>query len=308
MIVSRIEGGLGNQMFQYAFGLYVAKKHGTELRLDLSSYSGDPIQHGYLLDRFSITAARLDEVSARLRPRRYQPKPLRPWLPDGLRWGVLRRFKQRVFGFDPRMLNAPNDAYLVGYWQSEKFFQGICDQILAEFQIRVPVSAKTQQVIERMHAVSSIGLHIRRGDYLTNPEAAKLYTQVPMEYYARCVDQWATSKKEVEVFVFSNDLSWCRKELRLPYRMHFIDHVDSSAAYEDMLMMSHCEAVAIANSTFSWWAAYLNQRSQRTVYAPSQWFCPNTMDASDIYPEHWTIVDWASQFTHATVHSSSRAA
>jgi Glycosyl transferase family 11 len=307
MIVARIDGGLGNQMFQYAYGRYLADKHRSELVLDLRSFKHQP-PHGFMLDRFQVGATLIDTTVIKRMPRAYQDVLSRSWLPDFLRSTSLRRIKERPFGFHEKYLRAGDDSYLVGYWQSEKFFPGQRDALLQEFQLRFPVGTDTKRVVEQMHGVRSIALHIRRGDYVTNPEAARIYESIGVDYYRRCLELWAEQYEGVEVFIFSNDLAWCRKRFMLPWKTHFVDHVAGRDAHEDLIMLSHSQAVAIANSTFSWWAAYLNQRVEKRVFAPSHWFRPNTLDASNIYPSDWQVIDGFGQDGCHALPTQRRAA
>jgi hypothetical protein len=291
MIVSRIDGGLGNQMFQYAYGLYLARKHKTELVLDLGSYASRP-QHGYSLDHFNIQARVADQGVHRRLPLRYRPDSVpRRFLPDCLNPAVLSRVKEVPFGFRPHYLEAHDKSYLVGYWQSEKFFPGMRDTLVEHFTPRNKLSKASLRVIDRMHQFPSIALHIRRGDYLNSPYAAQLYEQVSRDYYQACINQWMGRMLNVRVFVFSNDLDWCRENLQLPARTQFVNHSTSQNAFEDMIMMSHADCCVTANSTFSWWAAYLNERADKTVFVPRQWFRPGTLDASNIACSDWLAVD-----------------
>lgn len=287
MIVSRIDGGLGNQLFQYAYGLYLARKHGTELALDTRAYESGP-QHGYLLDRLQIDAPVVAGDQLRKLPRKYREES---------RWSMrsmlsvqgLRRHKESPFGFRESHLQVANDRYLVGYWQSERFFPGMREELLQQFRPRSPLSEQSSRVLNRIQATESAVLHIRRGDYLSNPEAAKLYAALQLDYYIRSLQDWVATHRTLqpEVFVFSNDMQWCKENISLPWRTHWVDHNGSETAHEDMCLMSHAQCNVIANSTFSWWAAWLNNRPGRAVYAPADWFRPNTLDGSSLLCENW---------------------
>jgi len=308
MIVTRMDGGLGNQMFQYAYGLYLASQHQTELALDLNSYQTGP-QHGYVLDRFQITGKPLNSQYNQRIPQRYRAQPaktsfawlpsnLPDWnLPDWLRPSVLRRVKERPFGFHEKYLKASDDSYLVGYWQSEKFFPGMRDELLKQFTPKLKLSDASLRAIELMQTVPSVSLHIRRGDYLSNAETARIYEQLSLEYYHASLQRFAAERERVQVFIFSNDLPWCHEQLRLNLPTHFMDHTQALSAHEDLIMMSHAACNVIANSTFSWWAAYLNNRSDRTTFAPARWFCPGTLDDSHLPCPAWQLVA-APQSTH----------
>lgn len=289
MIVTRIEGGLGNQMFQYAFGLYLAKKQQSQLALDLSSYNTGP-QHGYTLNRFRISAAPLNHEASQRIPKRYR-NAASDWWPDWLRSNVLRRVKERPFGFDEKYLNASDNSYLVGYWQSEKYFPGMRDQLLKEFTLAVELSDASQRVIDRMRSVPSISLHVRRGDYLTNSETARIYEQLSLEYYQSGLKRFMAAHDRAQAFVFSNDILWCREHLRLDLPTCFVEHTSRDAAHEDLVMMSQAACNVIANSTFSWWAAYLNNRDDRTAFAPARWFRPGTFNDEHLPLADWQIID-----------------
>lgn len=290
MIVSRIDGGLGNQLFQYAYGLYLARRHGTELALDTRAYESGP-QHGYLLDRLQIDAPVFANDQLHRLPRKYR---------EGALWSMrsllpvqgLKRHKESPFGFRKSHLHVANDRYLVGYWQSEQFFPGMRDELLSQFQPRFPLSEQSSTVLKRIQATESAVLHIRRGDYVSNPDAAKIYTQLPLDYYTRSLEDWVTTHRphEPEVFVFSNDMHWCKQEISLPWKTHWVDHNSHETAHEDMLLMSHAKCNVIANSTFSWWAAWLNSRPGKAVYAPADWFQPNTLDGSNLICESWKMM------------------
>lgn len=291
MIVTRLDGGLGNQMFQYAFGSYLANKHATQLVLDLSSYQTGP-QHGYMLDRFQISATSLDHLSSQRIPKRYRTVASN-WLPDWLSLNVLRRVKERPFGFDVKYIKSSDNSYLVGYWQSEKFFPGIRDELLKQFTPVAELSHASQRVIGCMQSAPSISLHIRRGDYVSNAETAQIYEQLSLEYYQTSLQWFVDQHERVKVFVFSNDLPWCREHLRLSSPTHFVDHTRGHSAHEDLVMMSHAACNVIANSTFSWWAAYLNNRDDRTACAPAPWFRPGTLNDEHLLSPAWQVVDVA---------------
>jgi hypothetical protein len=292
MIVSRIDGGLGNQMFQYAYGYCLAKKHSTSLLLDTNSYDSQP-QHGYLLDRFQISASVLSAADQRRIPQRYRSQPgqgLSSYLQRLLSWGVLPRHKEAKFGFTEKHLQVANNRYLVGYWQSEKFFPGLRDDLLAQFKPRKPLSNTSRRMLDRIQATNSIAVHVRRGDYVTSKAAAKIYCNLPTNYYTSAIHTWAAKQVRPEVFVFSNDIPWCRQQFSLPYPVTFVDHNQALTAHEDMVLMSQAKCCVIANSTFSWWAAWLNEREEKAVYAPPNWFHAGTIDGSSIIPESWQVV------------------
>ncbi len=287
MIVARIEGGLGNQLFQYAFGLQLAKTNRTELVLDLSAYASKP-PHGYLLDRFAISARELHRDEYHRVPGRYRNRKRSLLDVFRLNRHAFWRLRERPFGFDERYLAAGDNRYLVGYWQGERFFRDVRSSIHDQFQVAVPMSARTHELRERMFERPSMAIHVRRGDYITNQPMA--VRNLSLSYYRECVGLQLQSRPRTEVYVFSNDIAWCRENLKLPCPIHWVEHTSNTSAHEDLWLMTSAESIAIANSTFSWWGAYLGQRTDRTVYAPSEWFYPGTINDADLHCGRWKRV------------------
>lgn len=287
MIVVRVEGGLGNQMFQVAFGLQLANQHQSELVLDLSAYANQPA-HGYLLDRFQVQARplRSDEVSHL--PRRYQGAEASAW-PDWLVNSRLKRVREKPFGFSEHYLRSPDNCYLVGYWQSERFFAQVKDQVREQFRLKDGLSEPGRELWDRLMQPGSMALHVRRGDYVSNPQAAAIYRHLSLDYYRRAVLARLTERTGVEVTVFSNDIAWCRQQLQLPCPMHFV--TASAGPHEELIAMAAAESIVIANSTFSWWAAWLSKRPEPRIFAPRKWFHPGTLNDRYLACPGWTLLD-----------------
>ncbi len=289
MIISKIDGGLGNQMFQYAYGAYLANQHGCEHILDTQAYASGP-QHGYLLNHFSVKANTANDRILKQLPARHRPSSIASAWYERMMPSRIRRHKEKEFGFHRKHLDTPKNSYLVGYWQSERFFPGMRKQLDQDFKLQTKLSDESARIADEIHGTNSITLHIRRGDYLTNSAAANLYEQLPLQYYLDAAQRWAEQHTNTRVFVFSNDIPWCKKSLNLPWPTRFIDHTRADTAYEDMAMMKLAACNVIANSTFSWWSAWLNKRTT-CVYAPNRWFRPGTMDDSSIIPASWNLIN-----------------
>ncbi|MCC6512111.1 MAG: alpha-1,2-fucosyltransferase [Pirellulaceae bacterium] len=288
MIVSRIDGGLGNQMFQVAFGLQLAQQHSTQLVLDLSAY-GDGPAHGYMLDRFCVSAKFLSFEDQQRLPRRYRPRSARLGWSDWLAGNQLRRVKEKPYGYADRYLRAGDDSYLVGYWQSDQYFPDVQDQVRQQFRLAEPLSATSQRLWDHMIAKPSLAIHVRRGDYLSKPQAASIYRHLSLDYYRRAVLARLTERTGVHVVVFSNDIDWCRQHLALPCPVQFV--TSSAGAHEELWLMTAAECVVMANSTFSWWGAWLSQREEPRVFAPRRWFHPGTLNDHYLACPGWTLMD-----------------
>lgn len=287
MIVVRVEGGLGNQMFQAAFGLNLASQHQTEMVLDLSSYADKPA-HGYLLDKFDLQTRTLRPEEDAYLPRRYQNQSQSAW-PDWLVPTRLKRVREKPFGFSDHYLRASDNSYLVGYWQSERFFGPIASEVRNQFRLRDGLSDKGRKLWDRLVNAGSMAVHIRRGDYLTNPQATAIYRNLSLDYYRRAVLARLTERTGVEVTVFSNDIAWCQEQLNLPCPTHFV--TDSAGPHEELIAMAAAESIVIANSTFSWWAAWLCSRAEPRIFAPRKWFHPGTLSDRFLACPGWTLLD-----------------
>jgi hypothetical protein len=267
MIISRLTDGLGNQMFQYAAGRRLAYHHRTELKLDLTWYTNPPptsTPRRYELNLFRIhaTAAHADLVQSWM-----SPLVATPYC--------------ELFGSD--LLNAPDNTYLVGYWQCERYFKDIQELILAEF---TPVKSSGKANIEagRKTARSvSISLHVRRGDYVNN----KFHSFLGLDYYRAAVAEMARRIDRPHFFVFSDDSEWCRQHLDIGFPHTFVTQNPGPRAYWDITLMSGCQHNVIANSSFSWWGAWLNRNPRKIVIAPKQWFGDPAVDTSDRVPDDW---------------------
>ena len=150
------------------------------------------------------------------------------------------------------------------------------------------MSLESARLREEMLNASSIAIHLRRGDYITDKPMA--IRNLSPSYYQTCVLSQLEKRPDSEVYVFSNDIPWCQDNLDLPCPVHFVDHTDIATAHEDLWLMTAADSMVIANSTFSWWGAYLGERKDRTVYAPKSWYHTNTLDDRFINCEHWKHV------------------
>ncbi len=288
MIIVYLKGGLGNQMFQYALGRHLAEIHNTELKLDISAYDYDgPLE--YFLEPYNVqqSFASLEEIKSltMIKQNKFQKwcyglfhnHPKRP-----------RTFiRENHTTFKPRILKLPNNIYLEGYWCTEKYFIDIADIIRREFTIKTPQTGKNEELAEMISSKQSVSLHIRRGDYVLDKQTNQTHGTCGLDYYYRCVESLACSVKEPHFFVFSDDSDWCRNNLQFPYPLTFVSHNDMAHSYEDLRLMSQCKYNIIANSTFSWWAAWLNPNEDKLVFAPKKWFTNKRKDASDIIAAEW---------------------
>lgn len=289
MIVVRLMGGLGNQMFQYAAGRRLAHVSGVPLKLDLSWFrsAARATPRSYGLHPFAIAEAFASDAEL-----------ARIAAPAKRLAGLIARFtplylpylKEKHFHFDPGLLKPRRNAYLDGYWQSEKYFSDIRDIIASELTVREPAQGMNRELAELMAdpELTSVSLHVRRGDYVSSPKVSSLHGSCSPQYYAKAMELIACRVPRPHFYVFSDDPQWAGDNLPTSHPCTFVRHNGPEHAHEDMRLMTLCRHHIIANSTFSWWGAWLCRNADKIVIAPRQWFAQAGFDASDVAPESWT--------------------
>jgi len=287
MIIIKLKGGLGNQMFQYAFGRKLSLKLNTELALDIDEDTElkglkQDIVRPFLLNRFNIKAkiATSKEIT-KIR------KPFRLYLAK-----LLRKLKNyNYYKFDPQTFNIKDNSYLEGHWwQSEQYFKDIRSQIIEDFTLSKDLSTDSEKIAESIRQTqSSVSLHIRRGDYANDPTTLAYHGLASIEYYKKAIDMIQEKKDHPVFYIFSDDIEWVKENFPLPSLSQIVSD-KNIPEYEELALMSLCKDHIIANSSFSWWGAWLGQDKDKLVIAPSQWITDKTIDTSDIYPPEWIRV------------------
>lgn len=285
MVIAKVIGGLGNQMFQYAAGRALALANGCQLKLDTSGFNSYGLHNGYELARFDIKAeiASVEDVARFVGPCPRIAKLVRQI--TGL--GKKSYYLERSFSFDAGFLGNAPPVYLDGYWQSCKYFELCASQIREEFTFSGPLVGRNFELAEQMAQVNSVSIHIRRGDYVANSATSKVLGFVGVEYYREAMRRICNEVNAPWFFVFSDDLAWAKSNLGLVENVTFVDHNRGAFSCDDMRMMSLCRHHIIANSSFSWWAAWLNSDPGKIVIAPRRWFSRVSMDARDLLPGGW---------------------
>lgn len=283
MVIVRLVGGLGNQMFQYALGRALALRHGVPLKLDLSAFEHYKI-HGYCLNRLRIAE---DYASPGDLRRVKAPGALRRKLYRLLGSGTGAWVREAGFQYDPTIFSLQPPLYLDGYWQSEKYFILARDALLREFVIRDSLDSANSQAEEQIAGCNSVALHVRRGDYVTNPHVNAVHGLCGLEYYQRAAEVMAERVSEPVIFAFSDDPEWAKAHLRFAFPTTIVSLNDSSRNHWDLHLMSRCKHQIIANSSFSWWAAWLNRHAHKTVVAPRRWFKQDDINTEDLIPSRW---------------------
>ncbi|MBF9046475.1 alpha-1,2-fucosyltransferase [Rhodobacterales bacterium LSUCC0031] len=285
VIVVHVVGGLGNQMFQYACGRAAAARCGGRLLLDLSAFERYKL-HSYGLDGYRI--------SAKTAPRRLQTSSV---LQASLRHlGLAKPWQMKVQGFEyilenqdfefqSRILAQHKKVYLEGYWQDERYFADFADLIRADFRPRCPGNTTYTNTIADGSLL--VSLHIRRGDYLDNPIANSVHGVLGLNYYQEAVELMVRRIGErFRIVVFSDDIEWARQNLCFQQPLSFV-RGSAATPYEDLLTMASCDHHIIANSSFSWWGAWLNPSLTKVVITPRRWYAAPELAHHNICPSSW---------------------
>jgi hypothetical protein len=273
MIISELIGGLGNQMFQYAAGFSLAARSGQPFRTDSTAFETYAVR-SYALPHLCVSAGEAT----------YNDKVLVSSTGVALNEGPI--------GFDPRFRGVFDAAYLKGYWQSEQYFAPYRDQLISEFKPHQAPSDGDLEIVAEMEECIPIMLHVRRGDYVSNPSAAKFHGLMPIDYYkagvARVLKTIDKDKRaDVACFVFSDDPTWAKRALSFLGRVTVVDHNSGDLGFMDMQLMAKARHHVIANSSFSWWGAWLCEQPGQVVVAPKRWFVDETINTDDLIPSRW---------------------
>ncbi len=297
IVVVRLIGGLGNQMFQYAAGRALALRCGAALKLDTSGFArpGTDTPRHYELDAFPISAsiATAEDLACFGLPQRPLPRwrrALRRLLPEMAKASGCGVYRERSFGFDPGLGHLRPPLYLDGYWQSEKYFADCADVLRREFTPQAPLEPANAALAARIDQVNAVSLHVRRGDYVSDPKTSRYHGTCSIDYFCRAVDYVAARVADPHLFVFSDDREWATANLRLPIPTTVVDVNPPDRGYRDMQLMARCRHHVLANSSFSWWGAWLDPSPDKIVVAPHRWFAVADAESEDRLPQAWVRV------------------
>jgi len=283
-VVVGLSGGLGNQMFQFATGRSLAVRLKVPLIFDLSWFAGQ-VDRRFALYPFRIEAECCSQnlwlwPSGRAIASRFA----RRWLPRIMGVPVWREpHFHYAYGFDA----LKEAVFLEGYWQSERYFREIRSLLKEEFSLREPMPPASIKLIEEINACDAICVHVRRGDYLNNPVAAKLHGTCSVNYYRTGIRELCQGLASPHCFVFSDDPTWVRESMEIDCPMTVVDMNGPNDAHLDLMLMSACDHFLIANSSLSWWGAWLGSHTEKKVIAPERWFLTPDKDTRDLLPESW---------------------
>jgi hypothetical protein len=287
-ILVRIEAGLGNQLFQYAAGLALARRLGAELLLDTSSYETDSLRN-YQLGNFNISARLAGRFRCRwenqLRRKTFAPVrwPLRLAGSRLVSWHV----SDRQQGFDDRLGKLTGNIFLTGYWQSELFFAGIRETLLNEFTFKDEPDAANRRIQARISAANAVGVHVRRGDFVTTDIGQRHHGVCGLDYYQAAFAHYQARFSDLEFFIFSDDPAWVSANFPDFGPTTIVAHNFGRNDAEDFRLLMHCRHFIVANSTFSWWAAWLGKAADKSIIAPRRWYASDKLSEKNLVPAAW---------------------
>ncbi len=290
LIIVKLLGGLGNQMFQYAAAAALARRRRDPFLLDARGLDGRPMEPAFqLADAFGIETPLASERAIRSvlgwRGQRHIRRVVAGRAGRAIRPAAF--VLERTPGYSPLLEQAPRRAYLCGYWQSELYFADRADLIRSAFRFARPLTGPHLAWECEIRAATAVAVHVRRGDYATNASSRAFHGTLDPDYYARSAQVVKQMVPDARFFVFSNDIAWARENLPLGPDARFVTGGERAAPARDLQLMSLCRHHIIANSTYSWWAAWLGQHPGQTVIAPRRWFAGLDADQAGFLPRGW---------------------
>lgn len=291
MVIVRLNGGLGNQLFQYAAGFALARKNGSELKIDLTTFDNQRGNRDTIrapdIQKFSLSApvANRQEIEARKNPLGV--------ISRSARFLRQRIFKRYYSDWHPEILLLKGDIYLDGYFQCENYFSDYLNPLLREFRLRPDLAGEVETLGKSIDLLrNTVSLHVRRGDYVSDARISALHNICRVDYYQRALAEIKGRLREFNLVVFSDDIHWVRENLALGENALYVSGAKTSAgkplsAPQELVLMSRCRHHIISNSTFSWWGAYLNRRMDKIVVAPGLWNRSKIDSHKNILPQSW---------------------
>lgn len=277
MIIIRLRGGPGNQLFQYAFGRLLSIKNRVNIKYKFSVNKNDsPREYflGYLNTKSEIAT---DKEFKKIR----YPYGIFSKIIELLKIKILRQFN---IGYIPSLLNKKK-GYLEGYWQSYRYLEPIRKELLEEISLKNLTGIEKCDILNNIENTNSVCVNIRRGDYVYNKKFALEWTTFGMEYYENSFKLIKEKIKNPTLFIFSDDIKWCKDNLKTDLPIIFSD--PNVSTHENFILCTKCKHNIIVNSSFAFWVAWLNQNPNKIVIAPKKWNNRYTKEYRDLLPPEW---------------------
>jgi hypothetical protein len=283
-IIVNLMGGLGNQMSQYAFGKMIEFTTAIPVKFDMRYFSFKTREHEYELDKLSIPHIERATFFDTIKHRSPIPNQL----------NYTRAYVcEKTLAYDPNIItklqelqDTKESAYFDGYWHNERYFEPVKNILRNEFIPKSEMPDENKEIAIQINIKNSVALHVRRGNYITNPNASNFIGALDISYYKNAIEYMDEHVQNPYYFVFSNDPVWAHDNLNLGDRATFITN-NANAPQEDISLMSLCDHFIIANSSFSWWGAWLSHRSDKIVLTPDPWFRNEKANSEFEIPKRW---------------------
>lgn len=289
-IYSYLQGGLGNQMFQYAIARALSERYQVAFALNRTWFDA-PQEHATPRE-LQLNLLKIQDIAFVSTAFPTKPSKLKRALEKIVPSRSMIIYQKNAFDFDPQLFRLrgmqQRDLYLSGYWQGFPYIDSIRTKLQQEFQTASAISSAYQAYLQEINSTESVMVHIRRGDYVHSPAAAQFHGNLPLSYYQAAIQELLAIKPNAHFFIFSDDLPWAKKALPKNISQTFIEHTtpNGSAAQELQLMFA-CKHHIIANSSLSWWGAWLKKDVAGLVYAPNRWINDSTLNLSSLLPAEW---------------------
>lgn len=281
-------GGLGNQLFQYAAGFALAKRLNVPLVLDLSWFEEVKSKEEITTRKFALAPFDLDVTATILDTHSFfslfKSKLLQRL---NLTNGKSDTYHEKSFHFDSDFLKISCPVHLNGYWQSYKYFDNVADELRQSIGQPKKLNVGNQAILDQISAVDAICLHVRRGDYVSNANAAGTHGLCNIDYYKKGLQALTENVAQPHCFIFSDDPEWVKNNMELNCSSTIVDINGPDDVHYDLWLMASCKHFVIANSTLSWWAAWLGCFTEKIVVAPKQWFLTGDKSTDDLIPDTW---------------------
>lgn len=293
MFVVNLVGGLGNQMFQYAFGKSLSEERKIDVKFDLTDLLDRSSKKDFTYREFELQIFEANvPIASASDLHLFKSSSL-----SGLSlvyYKILGKINNaqwyneaKYFEFDSQTLHTSYSTYFNGYWQNEKYFLKHEDVIRRDFTFKYPLSGLNENLSRQIKAHNAVSLHVRRGDYVANSQINGVHGICSLDYYQEAVNFIFNNVSDPHLYIFSDDPDWVRENMIFEVPTTYISHNNGVNSFEDMRLMSLCKHNIIANSSFSWWGAWLNQNPGKIVVAPKQWMQVAEINFSDLIPEKW---------------------
>lgn len=289
-IYSYLQGGLGNQLFQYAIARALSEHYQVDFALNRSWY-GIP-QEGATPRKLQLELLKIPQINYSDSPFPKKPSRLQRFLQNIASNSHLVHYQKNGFDFDSTLFNLRaiknKDLYLSGYWQGFRYIEAIHPILETEFALRASTSPHYQPYLQQIADSESVMLHIRRGDYVDSPSAAQFHGALPLDYYLNAIETIQSIRANVHFYIFSDDLPWAKAALPKSLNMTFVENsLQEDAAAQELQLMRACKHHIIANSSLSWWGAWLKNNANGFVFTPNRWIRDDKQDLSNLLPSHW---------------------